>query len=203
MKLNNYIILLIILFLIIISSILGCSYSKHEGYKNKYMNSTKDNDAEKKEYDKIRNTQDLEDTYDKNVVPELNIDNDTSSDSDVDTTNDCYDENHKSINSRNINVKRDNKLNDYFIKNGISKNNIPEGDEHLYILKSKIVPPVCPICPSYTSVSCDRNNNNNTSNNNTSNNNTSNNNTSNNNTSNNNTSNNNMPIPVLANFSKF
>lgn len=31
---------------------------------------------------------------------------------------------------------------------GITKNMIPKGDEHLYILKSQIVPPVCPVCPS-------------------------------------------------------
>ena len=30
---------------------------------------------------------------------------------------------------------------------GIRKEDIPVGDEHLYILKSKIVPPVCPKCP--------------------------------------------------------
>ena len=30
---------------------------------------------------------------------------------------------------------------------GIRKEQIPEGDEDLYILKSKIVPPVCPKCP--------------------------------------------------------
>jgi hypothetical protein len=29
----------------------------------------------------------------------------------------------------------------------IKKHNIPEGDEDLYILKSQIVPPVCPKCP--------------------------------------------------------
>ena len=29
----------------------------------------------------------------------------------------------------------------------IPKNQIPEGDEDLYILKSQIVPPVCPKCP--------------------------------------------------------
>ena len=31
--------------------------------------------------------------------------------------------------------------------NGITKDEIPRGDEHLYILKSEIVPPVCPKCP--------------------------------------------------------
>ena len=31
--------------------------------------------------------------------------------------------------------------------NGISRNQIPQGDEDLYILKSEVVPPVCPACP--------------------------------------------------------
>ena len=30
------------------------------------------------------------------------------------------------------------------------KNEIPPGDEHLYVLKSEIVPPVCPKCPEST-----------------------------------------------------
>ena len=30
---------------------------------------------------------------------------------------------------------------------GIPKSQIPRGDEHLYILKSEVVPPVCPACP--------------------------------------------------------
>ena len=38
--------------------------------------------------------------------------------------------------------------------NGISASGIPVGDEDLYILKSQIVPPVCPACP--TSASCPR-----------------------------------------------
>ena len=37
---------------------------------------------------------------------------------------------------------------------GIPKSQIPKGDEHLYILKSQIVPPVCPACP--TSNNCPR-----------------------------------------------
>jgi hypothetical protein len=31
---------------------------------------------------------------------------------------------------------------------GIPRSKIPEGQEHLYILKSQVVPPVCPMCPS-------------------------------------------------------
>ena len=37
---------------------------------------------------------------------------------------------------------------------GISRNQIPKGDEDLYILKSEVVPPVCPACPQ--SSSCPR-----------------------------------------------
>ena len=35
----------------------------------------------------------------------------------------------------------------YNSKHGISKDEMPPGEEHLYILKSQIVPPVCPKCP--------------------------------------------------------
>jgi len=31
--------------------------------------------------------------------------------------------------------------------NGVSRHDIPGGEEHLYIKKSEIVPPVCPKCP--------------------------------------------------------
>jgi len=34
---------------------------------------------------------------------------------------------------------------------GIKKSDIPEGDEDLYILKSEVVPPVCPKCPDLKS----------------------------------------------------
>lgn len=30
---------------------------------------------------------------------------------------------------------------------GVRRDDIPEGDEDLYILKSEVVPPVCPKCP--------------------------------------------------------
>ena len=35
----------------------------------------------------------------------------------------------------------------YGAKDGITKDLIPSGEEHLYVLKSQIVPPVCPQCP--------------------------------------------------------
>lgn len=39
--------------------------------------------------------------------------------------------------------------------NGVSGNQIPSGQEDLYILKSQIVPPICPACPKCPSVNCD------------------------------------------------
>lgn len=39
---------------------------------------------------------------------------------------------------------------------GIPKSQIPSGDEDLYILKSQIVPPVCPACPTNTSCPRDK-----------------------------------------------
>lgn len=35
---------------------------------------------------------------------------------------------------------------------GVTLNNIPKGSEDLYILKSKIVPPVCPKCPDVINI---------------------------------------------------
>ena len=42
-------------------------------------------------------------------------------------------------------------LNDFYrqLPQGIPRHEIPDGDEDLYILKSEIVPPVCPACPSF------------------------------------------------------
>ena len=39
---------------------------------------------------------------------------------------------------------------------GVPKSRIPPGQEHLYILKSEIVPPICPACPS---VNCNNSSN--------------------------------------------
>lgn len=33
---------------------------------------------------------------------------------------------------------------------GIPRSQIPDGDEDLYILKSEVIPPVCPACPNVT-----------------------------------------------------
>lgn len=54
--------------------------------------------------------------------------------------------------SSDTKVKMDaHSLNDFYkqLPQGVPRNQIPEGDEDLYILKSEIVPPVCPACPSF------------------------------------------------------
>lgn len=45
---------------------------------------------------------------------------------------------------------------------GIPSSQIPPGDEHLYILKSEVIPPVCPACPSITACPNKNGNNNST-----------------------------------------
>lgn len=42
--------------------------------------------------------------------------------------------------------------------NGIKLSDIPEGDEDLYVLKSSIVPPVCPKCPDISITGCPQTN---------------------------------------------
>lgn len=44
------------------------------------------------------------------------------------------------------------------LPSGIPASQIMTGDEHLYILKSEIVPPVCPACPAFPSASFVNNN---------------------------------------------
>lgn len=76
-----------------------------------------------------------DDLNNSSVLNELNYSSDSDT-SDSDTSD-----------SENKNDKRD--TCDIYYKNGVKKSDIPKGEEHLYILKSKIVPPVCPACPQY------------------------------------------------------
>ena len=52
------------------------------------------------------------------------------------------------------NGQNQNNMYNEYLPPGIKKNMIPPGQEDLYILKSEIVPPVCPVCP--TSAACPR-----------------------------------------------
>lgn len=60
----------------------------------------------------------------------------------------CNNDNSDSDNSDSDN-DGDNYADNY--SNGVRYKDIPEGDEDLYILKSEIVPPVCPKCPDVAS----------------------------------------------------
>lgn len=67
------------------------------------------------------------------------------------TNNEVMD-NDSNVESPGTKIQMDaNSLSDFYRKlpKGVPKNSIPEGDEDLYILKSEIVPPVCPACPTF------------------------------------------------------
>ena len=57
--------------------------------------------------------------------------------------------------SNNDNYDNTNDNNDNYDNKGVRCHEIPAGDEDLYILKSQIVPPICPACPKCPSVNCD------------------------------------------------
>lgn len=54
------------------------------------------------------------------------------------------------------NLSKDKKPMKFSDSNGVTKNEIPDGDEHLYILKSEVVPPVCPKCPDFPRPKCNK-----------------------------------------------
>ena len=51
------------------------------------------------------------------------------------------------MNERENRHRRRDRSSPHYNPNGIPRSQIPEGDEDLYILKSQVVPPVCPACP--------------------------------------------------------
>jgi len=52
-----------------------------------------------------------------------------------------------SNNNSDKNTSNRNRSSPHYNPNGIPRSQIPKGDEDLYILKSQVVPPVCPACP--------------------------------------------------------
>lgn len=66
-----------------------------------------------------------------------------------------------SVSTGTMNGSMFNSANDYSItesyekQHGVKRHQIPEGQDDLYILKSQIVPPICPACPKCPSVNCD------------------------------------------------
>jgi len=67
--------------------------------------------------------------------------------------NSTYPSNSTSANYYSNNTNKKTNYDDY-LPPGIMKNMIPYGQEDLYILKSEVIPPICPACP--TSSACPR-----------------------------------------------
>lgn len=135
LKLNNYWLMLLLLFIILVSSYSSLSRSgvnelfKVEGFTAEQLANQNVNDVSGVSQSVIENTNNLSE-YDNNK----SISSDISINDNVSTT---YDPNRFSVNTVNNLM-------------GISRNQIPSGDEDLYILKSQVVPPVCPACPTVT-----------------------------------------------------
>jgi len=94
--------------------------------------------------------------YEDNVYT-YNADNGATTSSEVEPTN-SYDSAFNSYTGSNVNAVSGpggntavtNTNNDYSssLPPGVPRSQIPTGQEDLYILKSEVVPPVCPVCPN-------------------------------------------------------
>lgn len=91
-------------------------------------------------------------TYSPNYNIDLNQSQDEQPLSETDIPPGKYSgyNNNYNYNTKESNTSTPGSPDDYInsLPKGIPANNIPPGQEHLYILKSQIVPPVCPVCPS-------------------------------------------------------
>ena len=107
---------------------------------------------------------DNNDNNDNNINSYGNVNNDNNINSYGNVNNDNNDNDDNNINSYGNVNKYPNVENDNILMAGksggkmsnsrpssssshVSKSQIPPGDEDLYILKSQVVPPVCPACP--------------------------------------------------------
>jgi hypothetical protein len=169
MKINGVHIFIILMLTLMCSSCLG-SFMR-EGYENsnenKYPNVENENinpDPEDNSKYKNQHFSDYDDMYknldretieysnsklakNKKIGPhrskeDYNNDNDHDDDNNLNS----YGNVNKYPNVENDNILMAGKGN----KKNASKSQIPPGSEDLYILKSEIVPPVCPACPAVT-----------------------------------------------------
>lgn len=142
LKLKNLYIMLFLLFIIFISSYFNVlnfntnELFKVEGYDNQSEPSgISDSSIDKSlgyTFNREINNNDPTNTSSESTTTTTS----TSTSTTVDLSNNLsYDPNRFNINTNNL-------------ANGIYINQIPDGDEDLYILKSQVVPPVCPACPT-------------------------------------------------------
>jgi len=167
MKINGVHIFIILMLALMCSSCLG-SFMR-EGYEND--NTTKPDDPEDNSKNKNQHFSNYDDMYknldqetvdysntqlakNKKIGPHRSNDGDDTNDANDDGGNiNSYGNVNKYPNVENDNIlmagkgKNKNSNNN---GNNVSRSQIPPGSEDLYILKSEIVPPVCPACPAVT-----------------------------------------------------
>ena len=169
MKMNGVHIFIILMLALMCSSCLG-SFMR-EGYENdkSAMNADPEDNSKNKNqqfsnYDDMYKNLD-EETVDysntqlaknKKIGPHKSKDNYDNDDANDDTNDDNNINSYGNVN-KNPNVENDNilmagkgKNNKNNKNNNVTRSQIPPGSEDSYILKSEIVPPVCPACPAVT-----------------------------------------------------
>jgi len=124
---------------IVVGAVILFSFLKgpREGFNN-YISTGNSNDT-----DNAKDTEKYNNSY---VAPAGNTvmyNMDDSGDHDHDDKH-CRTCKHKNNNMHRQNRSR----NDGTL--GIPRSQIPEGDEDMYILKTEVIPPVCPACPNVT-----------------------------------------------------
>ena len=166
------------LFIILLGALLLCSslgvFMRTEGFKNKDDNKDKDDNKANKENESY--SQEIENSpFHTKISPTQEFVNDLNTTSNqkkhkknTDDNSDIYDYHsskykHKKkssyIGPAGDTVITDSTHTDYPVKSythkkpkstslGIPYSQIPTGSEDLYILKSEVIPPVCPMCPS-------------------------------------------------------
>jgi hypothetical protein len=154
MKLTKIHIFLILLLALVLCSTLGmCSNQGLEGFSN--ISDDKRSYETYNDYSDPNDDDDDNDRYNMNTKKPKYSDYRNEADSNVkiiDRTG-IFDSVAKGkMNASMYNIK-DTVVTE---NDGVPKSRIPPGQEHLYILKSEIVPPICPACPS---VNCNNSSN--------------------------------------------
>ena len=139
---NMYLLAIVVVSIVIFASLSG----PREGFNNYISTGNTDDKSD----DSSDNELDIEMYIKKN---NNNNNNNNNKQKNKQKNNNNYNNNNN--NDNNQKPQHDNRL-----RGGVrgsagqegllSKTNIPEGDEDLYILKSEVIPPVCPACPNVT-----------------------------------------------------
>ena len=135
MKVNKVLLLLLILcFFILICCMCKSNGYFHEGITNVDSENGLDDDTDNDDTSGTdADSSGLNDSSDMKYDPNIEPAESTPTDLSPSFNNTIGNSNNSSV---------------YYPNQGVSKSQIPKGKENLYILKSEVVPPVCPVCPS-------------------------------------------------------